>query len=110
MTDHEECPYNVPEKIIGIESEIKDNYTKIGNRLHELSALMQKLFMVEIRNGGGRKVTMDRQEFFQMIYDRPKESLSKGLDNVEKINKVFDFVYKIGLVVGMIYLIFGSKT
>ena len=101
----EECPYNVPDKIIGIESEIKNNYEKISNRLHELSALMQRLFTVEIKNGGGRRVTMDRQEFFQMIYDRPKEAVNNAVNNVDKLGKVVDFVYKVGLVIGMIYLI-----
>lgn len=93
---------------INFKDEIRSSFEIIRKRLHELSNAIHSLSFIELKNGGGRKVTMERNEFFQMIYDRPKEVINNTLNGVNKFNTFLDFIYKFSIVTGMLYLVFTT--
>lgn len=67
--------------------QITEIITSIADRLD----CMQE---VAIKNGGGRIVTYKRGEFFQMLYDRNKETFSRVSDVSKKLLNITDVVFK----------------
>ena len=77
---------------------------QIQQILQKLDTLEEKIDALEhisIKNGGGRLITFKRSEFFQMLYDRPKEQFNSVADNAKRFNNVFDLIWKFATVVAL---------
>ena len=84
-----------------------DSLTSQNLRLYEMIEDTNKkidcLDAIHIKNGGGRDVTFKRSEFFQMIYDRPKEQFTQITDNAKRLNNVADLIWKVASVGALIF-------
>ena len=77
---------------------------QIQQILQKLDTLEEKIDALEhisIKNGGGRLITFKRSEFFQMLYDRPKEQFNSVTDNAKRFSNVFDLIWKFATVVAL---------
>lgn len=80
----------------------------ILNRLENLERQNEKLFEfltgiverlesmseITIKNGGGRLVTYKSGEFFQMLYDRNKETFNNVSDISKRLGHFVDIAFK----------------
>lgn len=82
-----------------------DALTNQNARLYEMiedtNAKIDCLNTIEIKNGGGRTIQFKRSEFFQMLYDRPKEQFNSVADNAKRFSNVFDLIWKFATVVAL---------
>ena len=67
---------------------------QIAELMTSITGHLENFQEVQIKNGGGRIVTYQRGEFFQMIYDRNKETFSKVSDISKKLLSITDIVFK----------------
>ena len=77
---------------------------QIQQILQKLDTLEEKIDALEhisIKNGGGRLITFKRSEFFQMLYDRPKEQFNSLTDNAKRFNNVLDVIWKFATVIAL---------
>lgn len=65
---------------------------------------LKQLLSVRILNGNNTHVTYSRDEFLQMLYDRPRELVKKQFSIVDKLTKV---VALVNLVI-LIYMAVGK--
>ena len=79
---------------------------EINTILRKLDTLEEKIDSrdeVHIKNGGGRDVVYHRSEFFQMLYDRPKEQFNSVSDYSKKAGNIFDVLLKVASVIALIF-------
>ena len=77
---------------------------QIQQILQKLDTLEEKIDALEhisIKNGGGRSISFKRSEFFQMLYDRPKEQFNSLTDNAKRFNNVLDVIWKFATVIAL---------
>ena len=77
---------------------------QIQQILQKLDTLEEKIDALEhisIKNGGGRLITFKCSEFFQMLYDRPKEQFNSLTDNAKRFNNVLDVIWKFATVIAL---------
>jgi len=77
---------------------------QIQQILQKLDTLEEKIDALEhisIKNGGGRSISFKRGEFFQMLYDRPKEQFNSLTDNAKRFNNVLDVIWKFATVIAL---------
>lgn len=86
-----------------MENRIEEKVDAIKTQLTEMDGKIDKLQVIEIRNGGGRHITFRRDEFFQMLYDRPKEAFSNVAGFSDKALKILKFVAYIGVILFSIH-------
>ena len=86
-----------------MENRIEEKVDAINLTLNEMNGKIDKLQIIEIRNGGGRHITFRRDEFFQMLYDRPKEAFSNVAGFSDKALKILKFVAYIGVILFTIH-------
>jgi hypothetical protein len=72
------------QRLTRLESTVRDGFERIEKGLKDLS-------VVRIKNGGGREMTFKRSEFDQMIYDRPKEALTRAASFSDHALKILQF-------------------
>jgi len=75
-------------------------------QLDRIERKVDDLQNINIKNGGGRHVMFKRDEFFQMLYDRPKETFNNVADFSTKAKNIIDFGFKAVVMIGAIYLMF----
>ena len=70
-----------------------------------INSKIDKLQFINIKNGGGRHVQFLKDEFFQMLYDRPKDTFY----NIGKISgnwlKILDLAGKVVVPISVLYLL-----
>jgi len=64
-----------------------------------LVAKVDKLQVIDITNGGGRHVKYERDEFFQLLYDRPREIFTGLASFSEKALKILKFLAWISVII-----------
>lgn len=60
--------------------------------LRKIQEDISSLLRVTIVNGNNDHVTYSRDEFFQMLYNRPKDAARKGFSLVEGVTKLVTLV------------------
>ena len=77
-----------------MEQKIEETLEAIRTDIAEVNSKVDNLQFINITNGGGRHVTFNRDEFFQMLYDRNKHlwgSMATFSDKALKIGKLIAF-------------------
>ena len=80
---------------------LTDQNIRLYEMIEDTNAKIDCLNTIEIKNGGGRSISFKRSEFFQMLYDRPKEQFYSVADNVKRFSNVFDLIWKFATVVAL---------
>ena len=88
--------------MVEFEKTLKD----INRSINEIGVKVDKLQFINIKNGGGRRVQFLRDEFFQMLYDRPKDTFYNMGKFSRNALQIIDFAGKIAIVSGIIYILF----
>lgn len=86
-----------------MENRIEEKIDAIQTELKSMNSKIDKLQTIEIRNGGGRHIAFKRDEFFQMLYDRPKEAFGNIAGFSDKALKILKFVAYIGVILFSIH-------
>ncbi len=58
--------------------------TDISQIKDDIAAIKSSLGTVTVTNGGGRDVSFTSRDFFQMLYDRPKEAFNRAASFSER--------------------------
>lgn len=82
-----------------------DQFELLNGRLDIIEQKIESQNTVVIINGGGRHITFQRNEFFQMLYDKGKEGFNNLTDRAKRLNGVVELVWK---VVSLLALIFAA--
>ena len=84
-----------------------DSLTGQNARLYEMIEETNKKIdcsdTIHIKNGGGRDIAFRRGEFFQMLYDRPKETFGSVSDYSKKTGNVLDVFLKVAQVIALVF-------
>lgn len=84
-----------------------DSLTNQNARLYEMIEETNKkidgLDTIHIKNGGGRDIAFRRGEFFQMLYDRPKEQFNSVSDYSKKAGNIFDVLLKVASIIALVF-------
>ena len=75
-----------------LEEKIQEQLGFIEESIRNLGTKIDKLQVIHIENGGGRQVSYKRDEFFQMLYDRPKAAFLGAASFSEKAMKILKFL------------------
>lgn len=78
--------------------------------LQDIREDIKSLKTITIKNGGGRTVTYQKDEFYQMLYDKNKDSIKSFVNFSYSASRVFTFLWQLILTIGVIYaFFFGGK-
>lgn len=75
-----------------MEQRIEAKLDTIEANIKLLDSKVDNLQFINIKNGGGRHVTFRRDEFFQMLYDRPRAAFLGAASFSEKAMKIIRFL------------------
>jgi len=82
-----------------MEERIEQKLDSIQAELSCVSAKVDNLQVIDITNGGGRHVKYKRDEFFQLLYDRPREAFAGLATFSEKALKILKFLGWISVII-----------
>lgn len=95
-TEHNNHNEDVLESLSEDIKEIKDNITNLRTD-------MQQYNTIRIKNGGGRKILFERDEFFQMLYDK-----GKFKNAVRDISWWIERAVPFFTLIGVLYAVFSK--
>ena len=82
-----------------MEDRIEQKLDGIRDDINGLCVKVDKLQVIDITNGGGRHVKYERDEFFQLLYDRPREIFTGLASFSEKALKILKFLAWISVII-----------
>jgi len=81
-----------------MEERIEKKLDSIKCELDCLGVKVDNLQFIDITNGGGRHIKYKRDEFFQLLYDRPREAFTGLATFSEKALKILKFLGWISVI------------
>jgi len=92
-----------------MEKRIEAKLDTIETSVDLLNSKVDKLQFITIKNGGGRQLTYCRDEFFQMVYDRPRAAFLGVASFSETAMKIVRFLGWLAMVGYIVHDIVASK-
>lgn len=81
-----------------MEQRIEATLEGIKTDISRLNTKVDNLQTIEITNGGGRSIRYKRNEFFQLLYDRPKEAFGNMASFSDKALRIVKFVGWVAMI------------
>lgn len=100
------CPKDTTEHIVKTLNDIQKTVNSLVEQIDNIKNDIGELKIIKIKNGGGRPVMYQREDFYQMIYDRPKEAIERASWFSKNATQIIQFILTNATI---LYLLMGQK-